>query len=275
MFQQDARPPRNDGKNLRFLALMLLAVLALVAGPAAAARAQAGSSVVASAVIVPAQAADLGFINGAIIREINVNEGDFVKAGDTLASLDTPDLEYAMTAAEAGYRSAQSYAQLQRYRTVKKYDQRGRPYFETEPREVVQRGDAFAARAQASLDAARAVLAMSTLTAPFDGTVAALHTRAGELAQPDRPILVLATLDRMQAETTDLSERDIAKIKIGQKAVVFIEALGEEFSARVISIAPRADTLGGDVVFKVTLAFDDQPDGLLWGMTAQATFATH
>ncbi len=275
MFQQDARPPRNDGKNLRFLALMLLAVLALAAGPAAAARAQAGSSVVASAVIVPAQAADLGFINGAIIREINVNEGDFVKAGDTLASLDTPDLEYAMTAAEAGYRSAQSYAQLQRYRTVKKYDRRGRPYFETEPREVVQRGDAFAARAQASLDAARAVLAMSTLTAPFDGTVAALHTRAGELAQPDRPILVLATLDRMQAETTDLSERDIAKIKIGQKAVVFIEALGEEFSARVISIAPRADTLGGDVVFKVTLAFDDQPDGLLWGMTAQATFATH
>ncbi len=275
MFQQDARSPRNDRKNLRFIALRLLAVLALAAGPAAAARAQAGSSVVASAVIVPAQSADLGFINGAIIREINVNEGDFVKAGDTLASLDTPDLEYAMTAAEAGYRSAQSYAQLQRYRTVKKYDRRGRPYFETEPREVVQRGDAFAARAQASLDAARAVLAMSTLTAPFDGTVAALHARAGELAQPDRPILVLATLDRMQAETTDLSERDIAKIKIGQKAVVFIEALGEEFSARVISIAPRADTLGGDVVFKVTLAFDDQPTGLLWGMTAQATFATH
>lgn len=275
MFQQDARSPRNDRKNLRFIALRLLAVLALAAGPASAARAQAGSSVVASAVIVPAQAADLGFINGAIIREINVNEGDFVKAGDTLASLDTPDLEYAMTATKTNYRSAQSYAQLQRYRTVKKYDRRGRPYFETEPREVVQRGDAFAARAQASLDAARAVLAMSTLTAPFDGTVAALHARAGELAQPDRPILVLATLDRMQAETTDLSERDIAKIKIGQKAVVFIEALGEEFSARVISIAPRADTLGGDVVFKVTLAFDDQPDGLLWGMTAQATFATH
>lgn len=275
MFQQDARSPRNDRKNLRFIALRLLAVLALAAGPAAAARAQAGSSVVASAVIVPAQAADLGFINGAIIREINVNEGDFVKAGDTLASLDTPDLEYAMTAAEAGYRSAQSYAQLQRYRTVKKYDRRGRPYFETEPREVVQRGDAFAARAQASLDAARAVLAMSTLTAPFDGTVAALHARAGELAQPDRPILVLATLDRMQAETTDLSERDIAKIKIGQKAVVFIEALDAEFPARVVAIAPRADTLGGDVVFKVTLAFDDQPDGLLWGMTAQATFATH
>jgi hypothetical protein len=30
-----------------------------------------------------------------------------------------------------------------------------------------------------------------------------------------------------------------------------------------------ADTVGGDVIFKVTIAPDGQPEGLLWGMTAE------
>lgn len=271
---------RTTSKNTRVIrasaafTLNFFAVLALIAGPISAARAQTGTAVVASAVIVPAQVADLGFFNSAIIREVNVEEGGFVKAGDTLASLDTPDLEYAVTAAEAAYRSAQAYADLQRYRTVKKYDWHGRPFIETEPREVVQRANALAARAQAALEVARAVRAQSTLLAPFDGTVVAVHALAGELAQLDHPILTLATFDQMKVETTDFSEIEISKIRIGQKATVFIEALNAEFPARVIAIAPRADNLGGDVVFKVTLAFGEQPVGLRWGMTAEVTFST-
>jgi hypothetical protein len=38
-----------------------------------------------------------------------------------------------------------------------------------------------------------------------------------------------------------------------------------------VSISPRADTIGGDVVFKVTIAFDRQPDNILWGMTGEVT----
>lgn len=254
--------------------LTLLATLALLLSPIATARAQGGTTVTASAVIVPAQAAELGFLNSAIIREVNVERGDAVKAGEPLAALNTPELEYAVTAAEAALRSAQSYAELQRYRTVKRYTWKGKPYFETEPREVIQRGDALAVRAQASLEVAQATLAQSTLTAPFDGTVVAVHMLAGELAQLNRPVLAIATLDQLQVETTDLSERDIAKIKIGQTASVFVAALGKEFPAHIIAIAPRADTLGGDVIFKVALAFDEQPAGLLWGMTAEVTITT-
>jgi hypothetical protein len=29
--------------------------------------------------------------------------------------------------------------------------------------------------------------------------------------------------------------------------------------------------VGGDIVFKVTIALDEQPKGLLWGMTAEVT----
>ena len=89
---------------------------------------------------------------------------------------------------------------------------------------------------------------LSALAAPFDGTVVAVHARTGELAQLDRPVLTLATLDQLQIETTDLSERDIAKIKIGQTATVFVDALNAEFPATVTAIAPRAEKVGGEFV---------------------------
>lgn len=260
-------------KRFTLTLLGLIAILALSMSPAAV-RAAEGKPVVASAVIVPAQVSEMGFLATALVREIPVKQGETVEAGQTLAALDTPELEYAVTAAEAAYHSAQSYAELQRYRTVKKYDRRGRPYLETEPREVVERGDALAAQALAALEVTQARLTQSTLLAPYNATVVAVHVVPGELIQLDQPVLTLATLDNLQIETTDLSERDISKVKIGQSATVFVEALNAEFSATVIAIAPRSETLGGDVVYKVTLAFDEQPTGLLWGMTAEVTITT-
>lgn len=260
-------------KRFTLTILGLIAALALFISPAAV-RAADTNPVTASAVIVPAQVSEMGFLTTALVREIPVKQGETVQAGQMLAALDTPELEYAVTAAEASYRSAQSYAELQLYRTVKTKDFRGRTLILTMPREVYQRADSLAEAARASVEVAQARLAQSTLAAPYGGTIVAVHILPGELVQPGQPVLTLATLDQLQIETTDLSERDIPKIKIGQPATVFIEALNAEFSATVIAIAPRAETLGGDVVYKVTLAFDQQPSGLLWGMTAEVTITT-
>ena len=254
-------------------ALSLCTILALLVSPVAV-RAADTKPVIASAVIVPAQVSEVGFLTSALVREIPVKQGDVVQAGQMLAALDMPELEYIVTAAEAALRSAQFYAELQRYGSVKKYDNRGRVYFEAPPHEVIQKADARAEQARVALEVAQITLAQSTLVTPYNGTVVAVHAMPGELVQPGQPVLTLATLDKLQIETTDLSERDITKIKIGQSATVSIEALDAKFPATVIAIAPRAETLGGDVVYKVTLAFDKQPDGLLWGMTAEVTITT-
>jgi hypothetical protein len=50
-----------------------------------------------------------------------------------------------------------------------------------------------------------------------------------------------------------------------------VDALNEEYSGTVIGISPMADTLGGDVVYEVTIAFEEQPAGALAGMTAEAS----
>ena len=230
----------------------------------------AQKSATASALIVPAHVAQLGFLISGIAKKVPVNEGDMVKAGQTLLVLHTPDLEFAVIEAQAALRSAQTYADLQKYKRVKNR-RNGKIFYDVIPVEFRQRADARVQQAQVTLELAQISLAEGTLTAPFEGIVASLSVIPGEFVQSDQAVVTLATLNSLQVETTDLSERDIAKVKIGAPVSIFIEALNENFSGNVVSISPKADTVGGDVVFKVIIAFDKQPENLLWGMTAEVT----
>ena len=135
--------------------------------------------------------------------------------------------------------------------------------------EEIAVAEAAVAQAEAALQAARAMLDQATLRAPFDGAVAALGVSPGETVMPGQPVLTLAALSRLQAETTDLSERDVALVSVGQPATVHVEALGVEIKGQVVEIAPRANTAGGDVVYAVTIALDEQPPGLRWGMSVE------
>ena len=256
-------------KTLRFfLTSGLVFVLTVFAAPARSASAQGG--VVASAVFVPAQVSELGFVASGVVKEVFVKEGDQVKAGDVLITLDAPELQYAVTAAQAALRSAQGNAELQRYARVKNV-RKGKVFWDELPGELLALADVKVMQAQAALDIAQATLAQSTLTASHDATVAGIHVVPGEYARQNQAVITLAMLNALQLETTDLSERDITKVKIGAPANIRAEALGENINGKVISISPRANTVGGDVVFKVTIALDKQPENLLWGMTAEVT----
>jgi HlyD family secretion protein len=50
--------------------------------------------------------------------------------------------------------------------------------------------------------------------------------------------------------------------------------LNQEFSGKVVDISRISSTVGGDVVFTVTVDLDEQPQGLLWGMSADVTIET-
>ena len=230
----------------------------------------AQNPVTASAVLVPAHVAQVGFLISGIAREVPVKEGDWVETGQTLIVLDTPDLEFAIIEAEAALRSAESYADLQKYRRIENR-RNGKIFYDVIPAVYRQRADARVQQAQVALEVAQINLVEGTLTAPFDGTVASLAVIPGEFVQADQAMVTLATLNDLQLETTDLSERDITKVKVGAPVDIFIEALNENVSGRVIGVFPRANIVGGDVVFKVTIAFDEQPQNLLWGMTAEVT----
>ena len=122
--------------------------------------------------------------------------------------------------------------------------------------------------AQASLDVAQLSLDRAMLRAPFDGTVISVAATQGQAVNPGQVVLTIANLNNLLVETTDLSERDINRVREGQPARVEVEGLGQTFEGKVLKIAPRATKVGGDVVYKVTIQLNDRPAGLRWGMSA-------
>jgi len=227
----------------------------------------------ASANVVPAQTSQMGFLIQAAVKELDVKEGDQVTAGQPLIVLDTPDLSLAVTAAKAAVRSAQDQVDLLNYPYTKIFSKGHIVYVKA----FLERREQAAAQlesVQAALDAAQATLNEGTLTAPYDGTIVSINVVAGQLVQPNQAAAVIADLNHLQIETTDLSEREIAYIKIGQTTTVHIKALNEDLSGKVIAIAPRATKYNGDWVFKVTIALDQQPSSLLWGMSADIQIQT-
>jgi len=137
----------------------------------------------------------------------------------------------------------------------------------------IKTAEARIKNAQAQLTASQAALSDLEMKSPFDGTVGRMSIHSGEWVTPGQPILLLADLDHLRVETSDLSERDIPKVKIGQPVTVFIEALNQDVTGRVSEISPLADILGGDVVYRTTIELDTIPEGLRSGMSVEVQFS--
>ncbi len=140
--------------------------------------------------------------------------------------------------------------------------------------EALALANARVQNAQTQIKADQAALADLALKAPFSGTVSKVNFTNGEWVTPGQPILTLADLDHLRVETTDLSERDVPEVKIGQAATVIIKALNQNVTGHVSEISPLANTLGGDVVYQTYIDLDTTPSGLRAGMSVDVQFNT-
>lgn len=233
------------------------------ASPSNENQAYSGDSIAASGVVAPLQDANLSFTNIGRVTAVNVKVGDKVSAGDVLVQLDTSILEARVREAEANL----AYAQISLDYLIRNVGCKGVNCAPFQQQLDVANNDI--AKSQALVDSAKAVLAaQSDLTAPFAGTVISVDISPYETVTPGQVVIVLGDLSKYQIETTDLSERDVTQVQVGQSATVFIEALDGEFPGTVVDVARISSEIGGDVVYKVTIELDEQPAGLLWGMSA-------
>ena len=224
--------------------------------------ASSGGAVVASAEIRPASSVDLSFPLLGSVKDVEVEVGDAVEAGRQLVTLDTTILAARVAEAEAGVATAETQVRyLQRVGVGTAYEQ-------------IDAAKADVDRAQAVVDQLKAQLEQATLKTPISGTVVKVDVAPGETVNPGQVIIVIADLSHMRVETTDLSERDIPAVQIGQPASVSIDALNESFDGKVVDIDRQSETVGGDVTYRVTIEFDQQPPGLRWGMSAEVRIQT-
>ena len=124
------------------------------------------------------------------------------------------------------------------------------------------------ANAKAQLNAAEAALRDLELQSPFDGTVSELYVRQSQWIAPGQPVLSLADLGHLRVETTDLNEIDVARLDVGNSAIVTFDALPNvSVKGKVVRIAPKASE-GSGVNYTVLVELDEIPPKLRWSMTA-------
>ena len=125
-------------------------------------------------------------------------------------------------------------------------------------------------QAQAALAVARHNLANAQIVAPFEGVIAAVNIRPGELAASALPALLLADVSSFYLDVA-VDEVDVARLIPGQAASVTLDALPNVLlTSRVEDIALVATNNAGVVSYAVRLLLDPALSSVRAGMTATA-----
>jgi membrane fusion protein (multidrug efflux system) len=151
------------------------------------------------------------------ITKVHVDEGQQVKKGQVLFTLDQVQYQAAVESAEAAVKVAQtavSNAQLTADNKKKLYDKNIISEFEYQlAANSLAQAKAQLSQAQASLISARKNLAYTVVTSPCDGVVGQIPNREGSLASPSSAQALTTVSDNSQVYAYfSLNEKDILNL---------------------------------------------------------------
>jgi len=258
--------------------------------------AQAQQLLVATGYVVPQRQANISPRIGGRVAQLFVEDGTVVKKGQLIAVLEDLDYKAQVLQAEADAQSAR--AREKRAEVDLRDAQRA---FDREQM-VQDKGvstpaalDQVTARldgAKAALGAARSETAAARarievakvnlencyVRAPFDGRITQKLTDIGEIVFGAMSagtggrggIASLADFSTLQVEA-DVSESQVAKLKIGTPAEIVLDAFPERrYRGKVAEVRPRVDRAKATVTVKV--GFVDDPVDVLPDMGSKVTF---
>ena len=129
---------------------------------------------------------------------------------------------------------------------------------------------------QASVGLIRKQIEERILNAPFDGIITEINYKVGEQVLSGKPVIKIIGKNKFKVEAL-VAETEIAKVKVGQAALITIDAFGEDmkFKGEVLTVDPANTTVDNAVYYKVNIGFldDVQELGMKQGMTANAIIA--
>ena len=311
--QDSARAKGSAGKFLGIFAAVLGAIVLLGGGVLAlrgrkpqvevtTARVAGGSDEVtalnASGYITPRRRATVAAKITGRVTGVFFDEGNNVKEGQLLATLDDSDVQKALTAAKADRDSAAAaIAELQvQLRLAQIQLKRAQDLFDAK----VQTQEAVD-NAVASVDSLKAKIALSkqqvvgsearigeaqqavdncTIRAPFAGRIVSKDAQLGEMVSPISAgggftRTGIATIVDMKSNEieVDVNEAYIAKVKEKQRVEAKLDAYPDDkdkYTARVRTVIPSADRQKATV--KVRISFDRLDDKVLPDMGVKVAF---
>ena len=237
------------------------------------------------------------------ITDLPVEDGKVVKKGDLLMKI-KPDSYKALVEQQQAAISAAKAMNLQAKATLSKTEQdlkRAKDLFtkkmiaESELNAAEAARDVAAStydstlheieRAEAGSSQARDALSKTTIYSPINGTVTVLNSKLGERVVATNQfagteVMRVADLSSMEARV-DVNENDVVNVKVGDKAIVTIDAYGErKFHGTVVQIANTGKTSGAGTQeevtnFEVKTRIDDNDVRLRPGLSCTAEIQTN
>lgn len=249
---------------------------------------------------------DLSFGTSGMVEAIMVEEGDRVVEGENLTKLDAPSLEASVAMAELNLEQTiypyYSYTHARDVPGIWLALDEAKDDLE-EAQELLDEGKIDEAQllleqveqsldkakeksksrvwslplsvkmVELQLDQAQAELDKTIITAPFDGIVAAVYIREGQqLSAMTYANPAISLIDPSEIKMNGvIDEIDVPKVKLGQEAIVILDALPDkEVKGRITFISPESTTEMGVVFYKTTITLENPDEELKDGMSATA-----
>ncbi len=213
------------------------------------------------------------------ITTLEVEEGDRVRKGQTLARIRSQNVEAQREQVRARLREARAArdnaeTNFERMKALREKESATEKEFD-DAQTAYERAQAQVEALEGKLAETEDMLTYATIEAPMDGYVVKKRAEAGGLATPGNPLLIVETLDALKA-VVQVPEQDINRFATGDSVTVEIGAAGDRVQQGVVTqINPAGHYASRQFEVQVRLPNAvSEEGGLKSGMYAQVEHRT-
>jgi len=197
--------------------------------------------------LAPQDKADVSPVIGGIVKTINVFEGDKVRKGQVLATLEHPDFiqlqqDYINTVNSLEYLEKEYERQKKLYEekvgSGKDFQKTSADYFNSKSNAEALKAKLNMIGINSSEVAKGKIFPLVNLTAPINGIVSLVETNVGSYIEPLTKVFEIVDNEKIHADLM-VFEKDMDKIKVGQK--IYFSTTGvadKELEAKIFAISP-------------------------------------
>jgi len=217
------------------------------------------------------------------VTEVKVSDGDFVKKGQLLYTIDSKEIDSALVQVKLGISQAQLSLQmyqnqytnvklnLERHRRllekdmVSKFEVENLALAEQNLANMIDIAKKQVIQAQAQLEEVKNQYRYLNIKAPNNGVVVSTSIKVGEMAMPGIPAIVLSDLSNLKI-SAEIAEDNLSRIKHGTKVLINIPSQHIQAVGRVSAIIPASNPMTH--TFKIKVSFKNVYNSIYPGMYA-------
>jgi len=217
------------------------------------------------------------------VTQVNASEGERVKKGQLLYTIDSKEVDSAKTRVQLGISQAQLALQMNQNQLnnvrlnlarhkrlleknmVSKFEVENLELAAQNMEDMVLISKKQVEQANAQLNEVKNQYKYLRITAPNDGIILAKNIKVGEMAMPGMPAIILSDLDDLKI-TAEIAESALGSVPYGKKVQVKVPSVGLDTEGVVSAIIPGSNLMTHTFRIKVTF---DKGDKLIYpGMYA-------